>query len=71
MDMIFHGWSMSLFQASQHRARISSCDLKTRLDNQLSRMNCQMFSTGLSSGDLGGKNRSVMLGGITSLPVVC
>ena len=44
---------MSLFQASQHRATISSYDLKTRLDSQLSRMNSQMFSTGFSSGDLG------------------
>ena len=71
MEIIFHGWSMSLFQASQLRATISSDDLKTRLDNQLSRMNCHMFSTGFSSGDLGGNGRSVMLGGITSLPVVC
>ncbi len=62
---------MSLFQASQHRATMSSYDLKTRLDSQLSRMNCQMFSTGFSSGDLGGKSRIVMLGGISSFPVVC
>ncbi len=46
---------MSLFQASQHRATISSYDLKTRLDSQLSRMNYQMFSTGFDSGDLGGQ----------------
>jgi len=26
----------------------------------LSRMNCQMFSTGLSSGDFGGNGKSVM-----------
>ena len=58
---------MSLFQASQHRATISSYDLKVRLDNQLSRMNCQMFSTGFSSGDRGGSDRSVIFGGITSL----
>ena len=71
MDIIFQGWSISLFQASEHIATISSYDLKTRLDNQFSRMYCQMFSTGLSSGDLGGRGRSVMLGGILSLPVVC
>ncbi len=71
MDIIFHGWSMRLFQASQHRATISSYDLKTRFDSQLSRMNCHMFSTGFSSGDLGGNGSSVMLGGIISLPVVC
>jgi len=62
---------MSLFQASEHMATISSYDLKTRLDIQLSRMNCHMFSTGLSSGDLGGKARSVMLDGILSFPVLC
>ena len=58
---------MSLFQASQHRATISSYDLKTRLDSQLSRMNRQMFATGFSSGALGGKGGSVMLGGTASL----
>jgi len=41
------------------------------LDSQLSRINCHMFSTGLSSGDLGGKGSSVMLGGTVSLLVVC
>jgi hypothetical protein len=34
-------------------------------------MYCQTFSTGFNSGDFGGKRSSVMLGGITSLPVVC
>ena len=58
---------MILFQASQHRAMISSSDLYTRLDNQLSRMNGHMFSTGLSSGDLGGKGMSVKLCGMASL----
>ena len=71
IDMIFHGLSMSLFQASEHMLTISSSDLKMRLLSQLSRMNCHMFSTGLSSGDLGGKDKSVMLDGILSLPVVC
>ena len=32
---------------------MSSYVLKTRFESQLSRMNCHMFSTGLSSGDLG------------------
>ncbi len=44
---------MSLFQASQHTVTISSYDLKTRLDSQLSRMNRQMLSMGFSSGALG------------------
>ena len=62
---------MRLFHASQQVATMSSYELKTLLESQLSRMNCQMFSTGLSSGALGGKGRSVMLGGIASLSVVC
>ncbi len=45
--------------------------MKILFDNQLSRMNCQMFSTGFSSGALGGKASNVMLDGISSLPVVC
>src|SRR6188474_1481090 len=36
-----------------------------RLESQLSRINCQTFSTGLSSGDFGGKAMMVMLGGTT------
>ena len=48
-------------------ATISSYELKMRLDNQLSRMNCQIFSTGLSSGALGGNGMIVMLYGIVSL----
>jgi len=35
--------------------------LKMRLDSQLSRMNCQIFSIGLSSGDFGGKAMSEIL----------
>ena len=61
-DMIFHGWSMRLFQAWQH-----SADVFIRFDNQLSRMNCQTFSTGFNSGDRGGSARTVMLSGIASL----
>ena len=41
-------------------------DLKIRFDNQLSRMNCQTFSTGFNSGDRGGSARTVMLSGIAS-----
>ncbi len=62
---------MSLFQAWQHKATISSYDLKTLLLSQLSRVNCHIFSTGFNSGDLGGKSMSVMLDGTSSLPVVC
>jgi hypothetical protein len=34
-------------------------------------MNCQMFSTGLSSGDLGGSGIRVMLSGMSSLSERC
>ena len=62
---------MSLFQASQQSATISSYDLNIRLDSQLSRMNCHTFSTGFSSGALGGNGSRVMLDGAVSLLVVC
>ena len=38
-----------------------------RFESQLSRMYCQMFSTGLSSGHFGGRARMVMLAGIAIL----
>jgi len=62
---------MSLVQASQHMATIPSYNLTVLLESQLTRMNCQMFSTEFNSGDLVVKSRSVMLGGVISLPVVC
>src|SRR5271156_5278462 len=43
---------MSLFQASQQWSTMSSKDLKIRFESQLSRMNCQPFSCGFSSGAL-------------------
>ena len=55
---------MSLFHASQQMATISSYELKMRFDNQLSRMNCHIFFTGLSSGVLDGNGMIVMLFGI-------
>jgi len=61
--MIFQGWSMSVFQAKQQWSTMSSKDLKTRFDSQFARMNCQMFSCGLSSGERGGSGRSEMLAG--------
>ena len=71
MDMIFHGRSMRLFQASQQSATMSSYDLKMRFESQLSRMNCQMFSTGFNSGDLGGSGMRVMLSGMASFGDMC
>jgi hypothetical protein len=40
--MIFQGISMSLFQAKQQWSRMSSYDLKTRLESQLSRRLCHI-----------------------------
>src|ERR1700756_5123539 len=37
-----------------------------RLESQLSRMNCQTFSTGLSSGHFGGSRMMVILAGTRS-----
>ena len=37
----------------------------------VSRMNCQMFSTGLSSGDFGGSGIKVILSGTSSLAERC
>ena len=45
--------------------------LANDLDSQLSRMNCQMFSTGLSSGHFAGKAMILMLAGTASLPDMC
>jgi hypothetical protein len=39
-----------LFQAKQQWSTMSSQDLKMRFGSQLSRMNCQAFSTGLGWG---------------------
>ena len=36
-----------------------------RFDSQLSRMNCQTFSTGLSSGHFAGNGSRVILAGMT------
>ena len=71
MDIIFQGFLMSLFQASQQMATISSYDSNIRFDSQLSLMNCQMFSTGFNSGALGGRGKIVIFDGIVSLSVVC
>jgi hypothetical protein len=45
--------------------------LKTRLESQMSRMNCQTFSTGLRSWQLGGSGTRVMFGGTMSLSDRC
>jgi hypothetical protein len=45
--------------------------VKTRFNSKLSRMNCHMFSTGLSLGHLAGIVMMLMLPGTSSLPVVC
>ncbi len=52
--MIVQGWSTSLFQASQQWSTMASYDANTRFESQLSRMNCQTFSCGFSSGHFAG-----------------
>ena len=61
--MIFQGWLMSAFQASQQWPTMSSKHWNTRLDNQFWRTNCQTFSCPFSSGDRGGNGRSERLVG--------
>jgi hypothetical protein len=46
MVMICQGRSTSLFEASQQWSTMLSYDVKTRLESQLSRMNCQMSRPG-------------------------
>ena len=50
---------------------MSSKDLKTRLESQFCRMNCQMFSWPLSSGARGGSGINDMLLGTFSIFVPC
>ena len=50
---------------------MSSQVSKTRFESQLPCRNCQMFSTGFSSGARDGRKIGVMLSGTSSLPVVC
>jgi hypothetical protein len=50
---------------------MSRYDVKMRLESQFSRMNCQMFSTGLSSGDFAGRGSRVMFVGTVSLAEGC
>ena len=71
MEVILLGRSMRLFQALQQQSRISRSEWKTMLESQFSRSYCQMFSTGLSSGERGGSETRVMLSGTFSLSVVC
>ena len=61
--MTRQGWSASRFQASQQWSTMALYEAKTRLDSQLSRMNCQTFSTGFSSGHLAGGGTTVMFAG--------
>ena len=49
-----------------HEIDDMSKDLMMRFDSQFWRMNCQMFSWLLSSGDCGGDGRSDMVVGILS-----
>jgi hypothetical protein len=71
IEVIRAGSAVRLFQASQAAVTIASYPAKTRLDNLVCRRNCQTFSTGFSSGDLGGNGSTERFYGKRSLPVVC
>lgn len=58
-------------RAAQRRAMMSLYCPKIRFESQLSRMNCQRFSTGVSSGDLGGRGTSEMFSGTSSFGDGC
>ena len=60
--MIRQGCSTSLLQGSQQWSTISSSEPNTGFASPLSRMNCQMFSCGLSSGLFEGIAMTEMLG---------
>ena len=65
------GWSVSLFQASQQWATMSSWFLKTRFKSQFWRMNCQTFSTGFSAGERDGRGGSVTFSETARRPDMC
>jgi DNA-binding transcriptional LysR family regulator len=50
---------------------VAAAFVRRRFESQLSRMNCQMFSSGLSSGHLAGSGIRVMLEGIFKPPERC
>ena len=53
------------------KAGTTITDVNTRLESQLSRIYCQIFSTGLSSGHFGGSSIMVMLAGMNNLADRC
>src|SRR3954454_13570398 len=71
MDVTVWGCAISLRHASQAASMISSNVLKTRLESQVWRRYCQMFSTGFSSGARDGSRMMVMFFGMLRAPVVC
>ncbi|MBC6439166.1 MAG: HAMP domain-containing histidine kinase [Rhodospirillales bacterium] len=60
IEVMRSGSLINMFQASQQFATISSSLAKTRFESQLSRMDCQTFSTGFNSGDLGGSGNTAV-----------
>lgn len=70
MVVMRQGRLTSLFQALQLGATMLSCDVKTRSENQLSRINFQTFSTGFSSGAVAGSAARLTLKGAFSLALI-
>ncbi len=71
MDMMVQGCSTSLFQAKQQWSTLSSYEVNTRFESQLSRRNCHTFSCRFSSGHFGGRGTMVMLAGTVSSAERC
>jgi hypothetical protein len=55
---------MSVFAALQQWWAMVSQAVKTWVESPLSRMNCPMFSTGLSSGHVAGRAMMLLVPGI-------
>lgn len=67
MDMMRQGCSTSLFPASQQWSTISSYELKTRFDSQLSRRNCPGVLCRVEFRAFAGNGTIVIFGGMASL----
>ena len=68
-EVMASGCSASLLHASQVAPMIASRVSKRRFDSQFARRDCQMVSTGFSSGARGGRNIKLMFLGTTRAPL--
>ena len=71
MEVVCSCFLVGLFQAWQQDCTMSSQVSKMVLESQLSRRNCQMFSTGFNAGHFGGRGRRVIVSGTLSAADAC